>query len=82
MALGCTFVLPYSLIIRKKWLVLLFSEFSAAVYACTDEFHQLFVEGRDGNFRDVMIDSTGALVGICFGFVVWFMIYKIEKKSK
>ena len=29
------------------------------LYACTDEFHQLFVPGRDGNFRDVIIDTSG-----------------------
>lgn len=29
-------------------------------YACTDEFHQLFVPGRAGCFSDVLIDSTGA----------------------
>ena len=32
------------------------------LYAATDEFHQLFVEGRSGNFRDVCIDFCGALV--------------------
>lgn len=31
-------------------------------YACTDEFHQLFVLGRAGRFTDVLIDSSGALV--------------------
>lgn len=32
------------------------------LYACTDEFHQLFVPGRAGRVTDVLIDSTGALV--------------------
>ena len=31
-------------------------------YACTDEFHQLFVPGRAGRFTDVLIDSTGAIL--------------------
>ena len=31
-------------------------------YACTDEFHQLFVPGRAGLFTDVLIDSSGAFV--------------------
>lgn len=34
------------------------------VYACTDEFHQTFVGGRAGQFRDVLIDTAGA--GIAF----------------
>lgn len=29
-------------------------------YACTDEFHQSFIGGRAGQFRDVLIDTGGA----------------------
>lgn len=34
------------------------------LYAILDEIHQLFVPGRGGQIRDVIIDSTGAAVGI------------------
>ena len=34
------------------------------LYACSDELHQLFVPGRFCAFKDVMIDSSGAFVGI------------------
>lgn len=34
------------------------------VYAISDEIHQLFVPGRAGQLRDVMIDSSGSFVGI------------------
>ena len=37
-------------------------------YAATDEFHQTFVPSREGCVRDVMIDSTGAVVGL---FLLW-----------
>ncbi len=30
-------------------------------YAVTDELHQTFVDGRVGTWRDVLIDSAGAL---------------------
>lgn len=36
----------------------------AMFYATTDEFHQTFVPSREGCVRDVMIDSSGAVVGI------------------
>ena len=36
------------------------------VYACTDEFHQLFVGGRAGQATDVLVDAAGGLVGIAF----------------
>lgn len=34
------------------------------LFAASDEFHQLFIDGRSGEARDVLIDSAGALVGI------------------
>lgn len=38
--------------------------FIGAAYAASDEFHQLFVPGRSGQIRDVMIDSAGVAAGI------------------
>ena len=32
-------------------------------YACTDETHQLFIDGRAGQFTDVLVDASGAAVG-------------------
>ena len=37
----------------------------AVLYAASDEFHQLFVPGRAGSIRDVIIDGTGAVLGVC-----------------
>lgn len=34
------------------------------VYACSDEFHQLFVPGREGAFRDVLIDTFGGTTAL------------------
>lgn len=41
----------------------------AVSYAGADEFHQLFVPGRDGRFTDVLIDASGAALGLlaCYG---------------
>ena len=41
-----------------------FSWLITTLYAGSDEFHQLFVEGRSGQFTDVCIDSAGALAGL------------------
>lgn len=35
-----------------------------ALYAASDEFHQLFVASRDASVRDVAIDTTGAALGM------------------
>src|SRR4029079_17910826 len=36
----------------------------ALAYACTDEFHQTFVRGRDGTPRDVLIDAIGMAIAV------------------
>ena len=50
-----------------------------SAYAATDEFHQLFVKGRSGEIKDVMIDSLGALIGLLFA---WAVIYIVKKRQK
>ena len=35
------------------------------LYAVSDEIHQIFVPGRSGEPRDVLIDTSGVLIGIC-----------------
>ena len=49
-----------------------------ATYACTDEFHQLFVEGRSGQLTDVLIDSLGVATGVC----IFLCVITIFKKLK
>jgi VanZ family protein len=34
------------------------------LYASSDEWHQTFVEGREGRPRDVLIDTVGLLLGL------------------
>jgi VanZ family protein len=36
----------------------------AFAYACTDEFHQTFVRGREGTPRDVGIDAIGMAIAV------------------
>lgn len=35
------------------------------LYACSDEIHQAFVPGRACLFTDVLIDTSGGLLGLC-----------------
>lgn len=52
----------------------------AAIYAATDEIHQLFVPGRSGQVRDVLIDSVGALLGIVFINIIMLIADRYDKK--
>jgi len=40
------------------------------LYAITDEVHQLFVPGRGGQVKDVIIDSSGVIAGIGMYFFI------------
>lgn len=52
--------------------------FAATVlFAALDEYHQTFVPGRSGNFTDVCIDSTGALIASLF----LLLFYSIHQKK-
>lgn len=62
---------PLGLFLKKTWKRLGLAFIICVLYACTDELHQLFVPGRDGNIRDVLIDGAGAAVGI----LLWSIVY-------
>lgn len=49
-------------------------------YAATDEFHQLFVQGRSGEPRDVLIDSSGALTALLICAAVEAISAKKKRK--
>lgn len=51
---------------------------TAFLYACTDEFHQLFISGRAGRFTDVLIDTTGAFLGL---FLVYLIVRWVRGRT-
>ena len=66
---------------KFKWF--LFSYLFGVFYAATDEIHQLFVEGRSGQFSDVLIDSCGVMIGMTvFYFVVKIILAIKGKRTK
>lgn len=55
---------PWDLYLRTLRKAALVAWACATLYAATDELHQLFVPGRAGLFTDVLIDATGAAIGL------------------
>ena len=51
------------------------------LYATTDEIHQYFILGRSAEFRDVVIDSLGALAGMLFVISIAAMNKRIIKQK-
>ena len=58
---------------RKPWLIKSFAV--TFFYACTDEFHQLFVLGRAGRLTDVLIDCIGVSL---ITAALWFRFKRME----
>lgn len=72
------FLFTYKTKIFTKILLSLSTSF---IYACSDEIHQYFVGGRSASFKDVLIDTTGAMFGILFIMIIYSII-KVYKKHK
>ena len=68
----------YELSLRNKFL---FSAATCVAFAISDEIHQLFVPGRSGEIRDVLIDTAGILLA---ALIVSVIIYlrKLRKEKK
>lgn len=49
--------------------------------ACADEFHQTFIPGRDGNFIDVCIDTSGGMIGLLLTMGIICLFLKKRKKK-
>lgn len=60
----------------KKRNKILISIYICFLYACSDELHQYFIPERSCEFKDVCIDSLGAL----FGMSAVNLIYVVKKQ--
>lgn len=59
----------------------LFAFSICVIYAISDEIHQLFVPGRTGQLKDVIIDSCGSIVGIAI-VLVFIKLLQIKRNRK
>ena len=52
-----------------------------SLYAASDEFHQLFVEGRACQLMDWAVDTAGAACGLLAFFILLIIIQKIKNRK-
>ena len=52
------------------------------LYACSDEFHQMLVDGRGPQIVDVVIDSIGVVLGILLGMRLLALFHRIWPKQE
>lgn len=60
----------------------LFAAVFSCIYASSDEIHQLFVPGRAGQVRDVLIDTSGAVAGILLAILIRKIWLKSREKNR
>ena len=69
---------PVKLLRSDNEMNIIFTLWFAIVNAIFDEYHQLFVTGRDGSIVDVLID----LIGIIFVLIIVRVIFTIYMRYK
>ena len=52
------------------------------IYAAIDEIHQYFIAGRSCEFRDFLIDTSGSIIGILFGYLVFCIVSNFITKMR
>lgn len=66
---------------KRRKINILLSVVISAFYAMTDEIHQLYIPGRSGELRDVIIDTSGALAGALIFCLICSIKHKIRVKN-
>lgn len=64
----------------EKLKLFIFTSVFCLVYAITDEIHQMFVPGRAGMIKDVIIDLSGAVMGAGIFLLIRYL-YKRRKEN-
>lgn len=75
-------LLALSQSISKRIIIVISTFIISFIYACTDEFHQLYVSGRTGQFSDVIIDMIGVVLACIMFIVITRVVSKYKKKEK
>lgn len=65
----------------KGWRWYLISAVIGAVYSVTDELHQLLVSGRACQVKDMLLDTSGVILGIAVFAAVIALIDRIRQKK-
>lgn len=64
---------------KKAWM---YAWLIGTMYAITDEIHQYFVPGRSCEIRDVVIDSSGVIIGIVMVVLIKYILTKLKTTMK
>jgi len=68
-----SYLSEYNLTDRK---MIILSIIITGLYSVSDELHQTFVSGRSCELRDILIDTTGGIIGT----YIYYFYYRIRRK--
>ena len=71
-------LLTYPNYTTKKRIIMTFA--FIILYAATDEFHQSFINSRNGSFWDVCIDTFGGAIGVAAVYIIEATIITMENR--
>lgn len=67
--------------VRKKKFRALFSIAASSLYALSDEIHQSFSPGRSCEFRDVLIDTSGAALAVAISLLILYLHQRKRQRT-
>lgn len=73
------FINTFNITLKRK---ILFAILIGALYASSDEFHQLFSIGRSASIKDVGIDCLGVAFGILLINITIYVKNNLDKKKE
>ena len=76
--IGITMAYVIYLFSKKVFISAFLAFMLTSMYAYYDEYRQLSVIGRSGSLKDVLIDSSGALVGVGIFFILTIVFKGIK----
>lgn len=75
--LGCSLTCNFS--VQDRVPSVLCAIAAGGLFAASDEFHQLFSEGRSGSVQDVILDTCGVAVG---SIILWNLNGMLRKRKQ
>ncbi|MBE6682340.1 MAG: hypothetical protein E7600_08660 [Ruminococcaceae bacterium] len=72
----------YKLLPERKLLPCIVSIPVCVLFSLSDEFHQTFVDGRAGQFSDIIIDSLGSVFGTVCAILTVAVVFTCIKRRK
>lgn len=61
---------------KLSFRMICFVFFICVIYAISDELHQLYIPGRSGEIRDVIIDTAGSFIGV----ILYILVRRIKER--